>query len=622
MGGSACHTCCRDAALKEKLQVSSSQSNSQRAVSSQKRYTGVRHEGQQRAHLEIKEGGFGLKNFACSNPGKIDEFYSMEKGRLGEGAFGTVRKATCKTTKIKRAIKSIQKSATQEMKKLKEEIEIVRLLDHPNIVRLFESFEDRKTVYLVLELCEGGELFERIVQAGAFSEQEASLCVKQMLLAVNYLHLNMIIHRDLKPENWLVSSTDAVENASLKLIDFGISKRLKPGEFCKTKAGTPNYVAPEVFSGRYNEKVDIWSSGVICYIMLSGTQPFNGKNAQEILQAVKRGKVSLDEKPWPKISNEAKGLLRCSLQKDVRVRPSATQLLDHIWLARASTMEPLESLSLIEVGQLRAFSQMNRIKKAAMTIMATNLTDERIESMRALFMSMDKNSDGTISIAELKEGLKLAGVKIPRDLTSIIEAVDTDGSGVLDYTEFLAATMDKKVYDQESAVWQAFKKFDIDGSGAIDMKELRKVLGDEQVKETLHLEGSEDRVVELFKTVDTNKNGLIEFDEFLHMVHSVDEVSREEDIRSGKECRWPSIVGADKSPRVSARGGGGMSARRSGRRPSRRMTSPKGAAQDADEDGLKVQKVSSGRKSPRGASASARNGVSPRANRMSPRGRR
>jgi len=589
----------------------------------------------------------------------------VEKGRLGEGAFGTVKKATCKMTKMKRAVKSIQKSAAQEMAKLKEEIEIIRLLDHPNIVRLYESFEDRKTVYLVMELCDGGELFERIVQAGNFGEGVASLCVKQMLLAINYLHLNMIIHRDLKPENWLVSSTDKVENATLKLIDFGISKRLKPGEWAKTKAGTPNYVAPEVFSGRYNEKVDIWSSGVICYIMLCGSQPFNGKTAQEILEAVKRGKVNLDDKPWRKISNEAKGLVRCLLQKDVRVRPSAAQSLAHVWLAQASGLGDEENhVSLIEVGQLRAFSQMNKIKKAAMTIMATNLTDERIESMRALFMGMDKNSDGTISIAELKEGLKLAGVKIPRDLTSIIEAVDTDGSGVLDYTEFLAATMDKKVYDQESAVWQAFKKFDIDGSGAIDVKELRKVLGDDSVCENLHLHGKEDRVISLFRTVDTSGNGLIEFDEFLHMVHSVDEESREDDIRSGKEMRWPTIIGrrqsvneGDRSARGdrSSRGAsarGQVSGRRASRRPSKRpsqLASPKGLARDdADEDSKKKGATS---RSPRGrrnsemrsargkrgdnaerspspyygaspSPAASRKGESPRGGRTSPRGPR
>lgn len=608
MGGSACHTCCREASIKEKLHVPVMSKPSPQG--GKNKISGVLHEGQHRANLEVKAGGFALKNFACSNPGKIEDFYDVDK-RIGEGAFGTVRKAMCKHTKIKRAVKSIQKSATQEMKKLKEEIEIIRLLDHPNIVRLFESFEDRKTVYLVLELCDGGELFERIVQAGTFTENVAAFCVRQMLLAINYLHQNLIIHRDLKPENWLVVSSDAVEKSTLKLIDFGISKRLKPGEWASTKAGTPNYVAPEVFSGRYNEKVDVWSSGVIAYIMLCGSQPFTGKNAPEILKAVKNGKVSMEEKPWRKISSEAKGLVKCLLQKDIRVRPSSAQALAHVWLAEAhgDVTAGAQEVSLIEVDQLRAFSHMNKMKKAVLTIMATNLTDERIESMRAMFMGMDKNSDGTISILELKEGLRLAGVKIPRDLQKIIEAVDTDGSGVLDYTEFLAATMDKKVYDQEAVVWQAFSKFDIDGSGAISIKELRKVLGDDQVCDNLHMSGHQDRVMELFKQVDTNGNGLIEFDEFLAMVRAHEEETREDRIRSGKDMRWPTVVGRNSDAPESARN------QASGRN---QLSARKMFATNGD----KVQKtLSTGSKSPRGRSpAGSARGVQGRDASRSPDG--
>jgi calcium-dependent protein kinase len=137
------------------------------------------------------------------------------------------------------------------VERLTEEIEILSVLDHPNIIRLFESFQDVKCIYLVLELCNGGELFDRVVEAGYFTESVAAHCVRQMFLAINYLHQNLIIHRDLKPENWLVSTKESMDKTSLKMIDFGISKRCKPGACATSKAGTPNYVAPEVLGGRY-----------------------------------------------------------------------------------------------------------------------------------------------------------------------------------------------------------------------------------------------------------------------------------------------------------------------------------------------------------------------------------
>lgn len=141
-----------------------------------------------------------------------------------------------------------------------EEMAIMKLLDHPNIVRLYETFEDQRNVYLILELCTGGELFDRIVADGKFTEQAAASCIQQMLRAINYMHQNYIMHRDLKPENWLLASAEVkTEKMDLKLIDFGLSKRFASGEYASTKAGTPYYVAPEVLEGRWCARVSGWS---------------------------------------------------------------------------------------------------------------------------------------------------------------------------------------------------------------------------------------------------------------------------------------------------------------------------------------------------------------------------
>lgn len=487
------------------------------------------HEGQKRALLCVKEGGFSLKNFAATNPGKLEDFYNVSKTVVGEGAFGKVVIAKDKSTGVAKAVKAIQKVATKEVQKMQEEINIISVLDHPNIVRLYESFQDRRTIYLVMELCDGGELFERIVDAGSFSEAEAAQCVKQMLLAINYLHQNLIIHRDLKPENWLVATKGPVEKSTLKLIDFGISKRLKPGDVATSKAGTPNYVAPEVLAGRYNEKVDIWSTGVIMYIMLSGLQPFTGKNADEILASVKRAKFNLEGGAWKSISPNAKGLIKALLQKTVSVRPAASQALQHGWFTAFSDgKEDGGFLSKIEIENLKKFADFNKVKKAALTVVASQLSDQRIDYLKNVFLSIDKNSDGTLSVAELKQGLKSVGIKIPKDLAKVLEQVDTDGSGVLDYTEFLAATIDEKVYSQESVVWAAFRKFDVDGSGSIDKSELMNVLGDDALKSELCIAGDRSQLAKIFDEIDINGDGVIDFDEFFGMLRDAEDVARDE----------------------------------------------------------------------------------------------
>jgi len=498
-------------------QVSRQGSSVARQASRKEAQDKQEHEGQIRSMLHVKDGGFALRNFGRKNPGKVEDFFRFET-KLGEGGFGTVRKGQDKRTDREVAVKCVRKKGGKEDQRLHEEIEIMRLLDHPHIVRLVESFEDHKYTHLVLELCEGGELLEQIIQAKFFTENTAAKHIKQMLLAVNYLHQNHIMHRDLKPENWLLATKEGLGKAPLKLIDFGISRRYKPGVPARTKAGTPNYVAPEVLTGRYDEKSDIWSLGVITYVLLTGTHPFPGKTTKEILQKVKQGNVNTEGGSWKKVSDAAKSFVRTSLQKSPSMRHSALKALDDRWLA--SSEELGDALSGLEISGLQAFGRMHQLKKAACTVIATQLTDERIEALRAQFMAMDHNKDGTLSVAELKAGFEEAGVTCPGNLDRLLHEADTDGSGVVDYTEFLAATLDKKTYHQESTVWMAFKKFDLNGSGSIDRHELSKVLSDDSVKKAMHLqdEAHTRQLEEIFAAVDTNNDGVIDFDEFFAMM--------------------------------------------------------------------------------------------------------
>jgi len=506
----------------------------------------ITHAGQHRASLQVKAGGFSVGAFAASNRGNLEEFYKVEKKVIGEGSYGSVVRCQNKDTHQWRALKAINKNLVKNAEQFREEMAIMKLLDHPNIVRLYETFEDARTVYLVLELCTGGELFDRIVEAGNFTEEVAAKCVQQMLRAVNYMHLNYIMHRDLKPENWLLASDEEIRKTDLKLIDFGLSKRFTPGEFASTKAGTPYYVAPEVLDGRYAEKSDVWSIGVIMYILLCGSPPFSGNDTVAVLDSVKRARPQFDKKEWKNISGEAKQFLKALLTRDPGARPNASESLQLAWLTQ--NLEAPDSKVLFShttMNSLKNFALANKLKKASLNVIATQLTDVAIRDLKELFMTMDENNDGTLSIGELKDGLKNAGVSIPPDLEDMMESIDTDGSGVIDYSEFLAATLDKRKYIQEDVCWRAFKVFDTDGSGTIDRSELLKLMGSESITDVMQAKLCEDEVDAMLKEVDNNGDGVIDFDEFLVMMR------RGSRFRDGKSRRSSS---GKKDPTSPGRG--------------------------------------------------------------------
>lgn len=448
--------------------------------------------------------------FTQENPGSIEDFYEFEKKKqvLGEGSYGQVCRGKNRGTGVYRAIKAIDRSKIPNEEKFQQEVEIQQKLDHTNIVRLYEVFKDAKRVYLVMEMCTGGELFDRIVaeterhtDGSAFGEPQCAIYMHQIIGAMHYLHSQHFVHRDIKPENFLMQNE--TKEAEIKVIDFGLAKEFNPKKDppMKSRAGTPYYVAPEVLAGKYNEKCDIWSCGVIMYILLCGYPPFHGDNDRQILDKVKKAQYDFPAEDWDRVSQEGKSVIKAMLTKSAADRPSAEDVLNMKWMKdRAKTREI--NLANDFGARLKKFRNVSKIKKLALTVIAQQLKDDELKQLRETFLALDDNRDGTLSISEIKEGMAKAKVSIPPDLEETILNLDTDGSGTIDYTEFIAATISQQVYMREESLWQAFRTFDKDGDGKITADELAILLGDRT------------DIAEMISEVDLNKDGMIDFEEF------------------------------------------------------------------------------------------------------------
>jgi calcium-dependent protein kinase len=463
-----------------------------------------------------KAGTFGNLNFILANNGSLTQFYTVEAAKIGQGSYGSVTKGTNKSTGVVRAIKTISKSQVKNIERFRLEISIMKQMDHPNIIKLFETFEDHRNIYLVMELCTGGELFDRIIELGHLTEHQAAIIMQQILRAVFYMHQNKVMHRDLKPENFLFSTKESVEKSPLKIIDFGLSAHFEAGQTMSTKAGTPYYVAPQVLAGKYDESCDIWSCGVIMFILLCGYPPFYGDTDAEVLRKVREGVFTFNPSDWRSISDDAKDLIRKMLQFNPKDRYTAEQALNHIWVKKTAPKAVDAPLETNHFENLKNFRAQNKLKKAALHIIAQQMPDSEVANLKNIFVSIDKNGDGQLTVAELMDGIKKSGINVDAlgfSIKEVLANLDSNASGVIDYTEFIAATLEKKKYMREDRLWSAFRVFDVDGNGQISKAELQKIL----LGGNIDMEG--DRSIDdLIKECDVDGDGEISFDEFVKMM--------------------------------------------------------------------------------------------------------
>jgi calcium-dependent protein kinase len=282
-----------------------------------------------------------------------------------------------------------------------------------------------------------------------------------------------------------------------------------------TRVGSSYYVSPQVLAGKYDRACDLWSCGVVAYMMLCGYPPFFGETEGEVLAKVRAGNFSFKPSDWKSVSDDAKGLICGLLKMSARDRLTAEQALDHEWIKNRAPKAPSVSLPSNFVDNLRSFRSQNRLKKAALHVIAGQLDQDQIKDLRQVFQMLDSNNDGLLSGWELKQALLRAGLTdIPPDLQQILDDVDADGSGIVDYTEFLAATLDKRLYIQEDVCWSAFRLFDRNGDGRISHDEIKFVLNNGDISKLMGAKSIED----LLGVVDTSGDGMIDFDEFMAMM--------------------------------------------------------------------------------------------------------
>lgn len=450
----------------------------------------------------------------------INEYYTIEEPLGQPGQFGRAHKCRCKFTREERAVKIINKKNFLDkyhFEEFKNEIDILQTLDHPNVIRGYDFFETDDELFLVLELCTGGELFDRIQEyrerEQMYTEKEASSILRQLMEGLKYLHERKIAHCDLKPDNFMFKAKN--ENRPIKIIDFGMSKHCKHRKYFNQLAGTAYYIAPEVLEGEYRESCDMWSMGVVMFVMLYGFPPFNGEKSQnndeEIFRAITRGFQPVTKpgfgawfpQQFPR-SDSAKDLMTKLLKSDPAERLTANEALRHPWLNGEAASEKAVLGGVVK--SIHEFTSSCKLKKVILSSFASKITEEDAKVLQQAFREADEDKSGSLTLSEFKKAMVKCGFDAKMDVESLMKTMDADGDGTISYKELQMAAAQSRLLATEERLWREFRRLDINGDGKISAKEITQTLG---------VQG--DQLLEMIKEVDKNSDGEIDYDEFLTM---------------------------------------------------------------------------------------------------------
>ncbi|GJV30193.1 CDPK-related kinase 3 [Tanacetum coccineum] len=427
--------------------------------------------------VQLLDKNFGYnKNFGAK--------YELGK-EIGRGHFGHTCHARGKKGDLKdlalavKIISKVKMTTAISIEDVRREVKILRALSgHKHLIHFYDACEDTNNVYIVMELCEGGELLDRILsRGGRYTEADAKLIIVQILSVVAFCHLQGVVHRDLKPENFLFMSKS--EDADMKLIDFGLSDFIRPEERLNDIVGSAYYVAPEVLHRSYSLEADIWSIGVISYILLCGSRPFWARTESGIFRAVLRADPNFDDIPWPSVSPEAKDFVKRLLNKDYRKRMSAAQALTHPWLSSESHPIPLD---ILIYKLVKSYLHASPFKRAALKALSKALTENELVYLRAQFMLLEPNKDGRVSLDNFRMALLRNATDAMKEsrVPDILNAMAPLSYRKMDFEEFCAAAI--STYQLEALeTWEqigstAFEYFEQEGNRSVSVEELAREL--------------------------------------------------------------------------------------------------------------------------------------------------
>ncbi|KAK7278982.1 hypothetical protein RJT34_24023 [Clitoria ternatea] len=435
---------------------------------------------------EMTESEVGLdKSFGFSK--QFTAHYELGE-EVGRGHFGFTcsakpNKGALKGTDVAvKVIPKVKMTTAIAIEDVRREVKILRALTgHKNLVQFYEAYEDDDNVYIVMEICKGGELLDRILsRGGKYPEEDAKVVMIQILSVVAFCHSQGVVHRDLKPENFLFTSKD--ESSTLKAIDFGLSDYVKPDERLNDIVGSAYYVAPEVLHRSYGTEADMWSIGVIAYILLCGSRPFWARTESGIFRAVLKADPSFDEAPWPSLSADAKDFVKRLLNKDYRKRLTAAQALSHPWLVNHhdDTMIPLD---MIIHKLVKAYICSSSLRKSALGALAKTLTVAQLAYLRDQFTLLGPNKSGLITMQNFKTAVLRSSTDASKDsrVLDYVNMVSSIQYRKLDFEEFCAAAVSvhqlEGMESWEQHARRAYELFEKDGNRPIMIEELASELG-------------------------------------------------------------------------------------------------------------------------------------------------
>lgn len=397
------------------------------------------------------------------------------RGHFGHTCWAKGKKGDLKNQQV--AVKIISKAKMTTaiaIEDVRREVKILKALSgHKNLIKFYEAFEDMHNIYVVMELCEGGELLDRILaRGGRYTEDDAKNIVVQMLSVVSFCHLQGVVHRDLKPENFLFATKD--EDAPMKVIDFGLSDFIRPDQRLNDIVGSAYYVAPEVLHRSYSSEADIWSIGVITYILLCGSRPFWARTESGIFRSVLRADPNFYDAPWPAVSAEAKDFVKKLLNRDHRKRMTAAQALTHPWVRGLNCTVPLD---MLVYRLIKSYIRATPLRRAALRALSKALTDEELFYLRAQFKLLEPK-DGCVSLDNFKMALLAVATDAMREsrVADILNLMEPLSYKKMDFEEFCAASISPYQLEAlerwEDIASEAFQYFEQEGNRLTSVEEL------------------------------------------------------------------------------------------------------------------------------------------------------